>query len=323
MAFAQKLIQIAIQLVPTGTNQPQTWAAGVGQGAGTNTVTLPALRTSVRIQNAGGVAGSEATVSVYGLTPSLMRQLSTLGMVLQMNTGNKITITAGDAGASMSTVFVGNIFSAYGEYSNAPNVPFQLKCYAGAAEAVIPFPASSYSGATDVAVILSAIASKNGWGFENNGVSAMIKNPYLSGSAIQQVRTIAEQVHINATLTNNTLVICPRYGARAGLGTPQIAPPPDGQMIGYPSYTQQGLALKTVFDPRLAIWGNVQVMSSIPEVASTVESAQPANGSTPVRDLGTWTVLKIDHALDSMVPKGKWESNLLVYNPKSPAPLPG
>lgn len=299
MALISRIIDVAIKLASTAGNQPNTFSE-----SGTDQVTLKGSRTSVRIQNSGAAAGSSAQVSIWGMTLSLMDQLSTLGAVIQMIPRNTITVTAGDAVSGMSTVFVGTITQAYGDFNAAPDVPFKFECLAGAAEQVIPYPASSFTGSTDVATILSAIASKMGWGFENSGVSAQLSNPYFSGSAMQQVRTIAEQVRINASLINNVLAIWPRYGARAGNGIPLIAPAPAGQMIGYPTYTQQGLLLKNIYDPRIVMGGQVRVESSLKKAT------------------GTWNVAKLDHALDSLVPRGQWMSTIYAYNPNFPQPLP-
>jgi hypothetical protein len=179
-SFVKRRVEIAVKLAPrTGTNQPTTFVE-----SGTDTVTLAGFRTSVKVQNSGSAAGSQASVSIWGMSPSLMNQLSTLGMVVSIIPRNTMTIAAGDEGGSMTTVFVGTIRDAYGDYAGAPQVPFRFECYSGAAEQVIPFPASSYDGTTDVATMLSAIARRIGWGFENNSVNVKLVSPYLSGSAI-------------------------------------------------------------------------------------------------------------------------------------------
>ena len=308
-SFVERRIEVAVQLASgTGSTQPQTFTE-----SGKDTLTVRDLRTSVRIHNSGAAAGSSATVQIWGLSPSLMNQLSTLGMVLQLIPRNRITITAGDLGGSMSTVFVGNILDAYTVYQGAPNVPFTFECQAGAAEQVIPFPASSFTGATDVATVLSAIATQNGWGFENNSVNVKLANPYFWGSAMQQVAAIKEAAQINAELINNVLCIWPRYGHRTAGGIPLVAPPPSGQMIGYPAFTKQGIMVKTIYDPRIQFGGQIKVESA---VFNAQNLARIQNQS------GTWNVYKLDHDLDALVPGGSWESTIYAYNPNFPAPIP-
>lgn len=311
-SFVQRKIEIAVKLAQkTGANQPGTFAA-----TSSDTVTLRDHRCSVRVSNAGGLAGSRATINVWGMTPSLMNQLSTLGMVIQQIPQNTLTVSAGDAEGGMSIVFVGTITDAYGDYNAAPDVPFIFECLSGAAENVIPFPASSYPGGANVATILSAIAQRAGWGFENNGVNVILSRPYLSGSAVEQVQRVAEAARINAQLVvgagqsavgpGNVLAIWPRYGVRSALGIPLLAPKPNGQMISYPSYTQQGIMVKNLFDPRLAMGGQFKLETSLPQTSKS----------------GIWNIFKLDLALDSLLPKGQWMSTVYGYNPQFPAPIP-
>lgn len=307
MSFVRRRIELAIKLAQnTQTNQPNTFVE-----SGTDTVSLTGLRTSVRIQNSGAAAGSKAMVTVFGLNQSLMNQLSTLGMVISIVPKNTITITAGDEGGQMTTVFVGTILDAYADYGSAPNVPFIFECRSGAVEQAIPYPASSYTGSTDVSVILSAIAKRVGWGFENNGVNVKLSNPYYSGSAMDQVRRVAEAARINASLINKVLCIWPRFGARAAGGIPLISPATG--MIGYPSFTQQGILVKTLFDPRINFGGQVKVESSI-FTAQSLARIQNVES--------TWNVSKLDLMLDQEMPRGEWTSIIYGYNPRYPKPLP-
>lgn len=315
-SFIERRIDLAIRLASdTATNQPTTFAE-----SGTSQVTLSGHRASVRIENSGGLAGNKATATVWGLSDSLMQQLSTLGMVLNLIQGNTLTITAGNSRVGMSTVFVGTITQAYADYNSSPDVPFKFECLAGASEMAIPYPSTSYQGMTSAATILSAIATAQNWGFENGGVTTQLSNPYFSGSAMDQVRQIAAAARINAELfpgaaSSNSylLAIWPRYGNRPSNDIPLIAPAPDGQMINYPSYTQQGIILKTIYDPRIVMGGQVRVRSSIFTNQSLTKMNNPES---------LWNVAKIDHALDCILPKGQWMSSLILYNAGAAQPLP-
>jgi hypothetical protein len=92
MSFSQKLINVQIQSAPnSGTGQPNTFTE-----SGTNTVTLSGSRTSVRIFNAGAPSGARASVRIYGLTNSLMNQLSTLGIAwLQLRAAHALRAAEG------------------------------------------------------------------------------------------------------------------------------------------------------------------------------------------------------------------------------------
>ncbi len=300
MTFVERAITLSIKLAQAGTNSPSTFAS-----TGADTVTIAGARCTAQIQNSGSLAGSQANISVWGIAPALMNQLSTLGMVIQLIPRNTISVAVGDVGGAMTTVFIGTIIQAYPDLTGAPDVPFRFECLAGAAEAALPVPVSSYDGSTDVVTLLSSIARLMNWTFENSGVEARLSNPYYAGSAMDQVRQIARDANINAQVLNNTLAVWPRYGSRQNFAKPLVAAPPDGAMIGSPSFTQQGIMVRTVFDRRITFGAQIEVRSTVLPKAS-----------------GTWNVLKLDHNLATKIAKGPWESTAYCYNPNFPAPLP-
>lgn len=298
-SFTQKLIEIDISLGPdTTTNQPRQFSNGL------NTVTLSGSRTSVRIQNSGTPNGSNAQIDIFGLTTSLMNELSTLGMVFQLIPQNTVTIRAGDATAGLATVFIGTIMSAVGDYNQAPNVPMHFECQAGLINAVAPFKASSYPNPTDVGTIMSGLAKQMGYGFENSGVEVTLPPSYFSGSAEDQWQKVARDAGIQADVVPGAsgslvLAIWPKGKSRGGQA-PLVSP--STGMIGYPAYTQQGILVKTIFNPQIGFGGQINVQSSLPKAT------------------GTWIILRMDHALDSQVKGGQWESSLWCFNPDFPLP---
>lgn len=301
--FTRKLIELSIQLATnTQTNQPNNFAE-----SGTDQVTIRDKRISVRIQNSGAPSSSAAQVMVYGLSESLMDQLSTLGMVLNLVPKNTLTIKAGDTETGMTAVFSGTIANAYGDFAAAPDVPFIMDCQAGLADATANVPATSFAGQTDVSTIMAGFARQMNVGFENNGVTTQLPAPYYRGSVQAQLRQCAEEAGINAEVVNgNVLAIWPRFGSRNTSRIPVIVAPPEGSMIGYPSFTQQGILVRNLFLPDIAFGGKVQIKTA-------VKALQKANG--------IWTVYKLDLALDSQIPKGQWSSTLYCYNGDSPNPV--
>lgn len=300
-SFVQRIVEVSVKLASNSkTNQPNSFSE-----SGSDTVTLRGSRTTVRIQNSGAPAGSTARVEVFGMTPSLMNQLSTLGLVFNIVPRNTLTIVAGDANSGLATVFSGTITAGYGDYNAAPDVPFHFECNSGLADAVAPAPASSFTGPTDVATIMSGFARQMNLGFENSGVTGKLSNPYFAGNTWTQLRACAEHAGINAEVINgNVLAIWPKGGSRTGGPIPLISK--DTGMIGYPAYTQQGIIVRTIFNPQIAFGGLVKVQSSLKSVS----------------DVGTWAVQKLDLALDSLVPRGHWMGTIYAYNPRYPKPIP-
>lgn len=313
MTFATKQITLTVQLAQnTGTNQPSTFAESGG-----NTVTISGLRTSVRAQNVGAPVDGRARVKVWGLTPSLMNQLSTLGLVFNLVPKNQLTIAGGDLGGQATTIFSGTIYSAYGDYESQPDVPFVFDCLQLGSDSVISAPPTSVNGAADVGTLMSGFARQMNLGFENNGVSSSLNNPYFSGSAKDQAAQCAEHANISwGIVTGNVLSIWPKGSNRNTPNVPIISK--QTGMIGYPAFTQQGIIVKTLFNPQISFGGLVQVQST---VLSGIAAAQPQQkGLTAAANSSStfptqWAVNKLDLDLDAYLPKGQWMSTIYAYNP--------
>lgn len=269
---------------------------------GGNEVTLPAgLRMSANLTNAGGLSDGTLDLTIYGMTRSLMNQLSTLGMQINLVPKNAITLTAG-SGGNMSTAFNGYIISAFADFNASPEVAFHINAHTLGAFAAAPADASSFQGTADVATIMSGFATKMGLRFENSGVTTKLSNPYFSGSLRDQARACVKAANIS---WNNgelgLMAIWPKGKSRGGQ-VPLIAPPPRGSMIGYPTYTAYGIMLRNLYEPTIGLGQKVSVESS-------------------VLTTGEWQVYSLAHQLESETPDGKWESTIMAYNPKHPTPV--
>ena len=319
MSFVQRLLSISVQLAPnTQTNQPNQFLE-----SGTDVVILSGSRTSVKIENSGSAANSRATIKIWGMTPSLMNQLSTLGLVVNLVPKNQITVQAGDDVSGMATVFTGTIWNSYGDYEAMPDVPFIFTCLQSGADVVISAPPSSFRGAADVATMMSGFARQINMGFENNGVSSTLYNQYFSGSVRTQINKCAKAANINVGVVNgNTLAIWPKGGNRNTSNVPVISS--QTGMVGYPAFTQQGIIVKTLFSPLIAVGGLFQIESSLLSGISAVQQQLQSGGSPiPKSSLfpSQWAVNKLDLDLESLLPKGQWLSTIYGYNPGYPRPL--
>ena len=268
--------------------------------SGKNTLTLTNLRMSAKVIKAGGPALGTAQLSIWGMTLSQMNQLSTLGLRVQLVPKNILTISAGDVGGSPTTVFIGSITQAYADFRSAPDVQFQIIAQVTAVDNAAPAQALSYKGTTDAALVMNNLAGKMNCSFENNGVTTKLSNPYFSGSARSQAQTCADHAGIGWVVDNGTLAIWPKNGARGG--TIPLISPATG-MESYPTFTAQGVMVRTLFNPAIKFGGNVQVQSDLTAAC------------------GTFAVYSLNHSLDCLVPKGNWFSDVGCYNPKYPPPV--
>jgi hypothetical protein len=213
-----------------------------------------------------------------------MNQLTTLGTQLWQYQGkNTITVQAGTATTGLSVVFKGLIYNAYMDAQSMPQVCFRLEGTAcGGYDAVKPVAPVSFSGSKDVTEMLQQLAGQMGLQFENNGVSTKLMNPYYPGNAWTQALRIAKHAGVD------------------GGGT-TVAPP---KMVGYPTFREAGLIVKSIWDPAYRTSQTITVQSSV----------------TPA--CGTWLVNKLTHELDTLVPQGKWFTTMECSNPNNPGAAP-
>lgn len=298
MAFIQRMMSAKFQLGTNPDGSPQKPFTTTGS----DVMTVSGLRMSARISKAA--AGGEAIASgatlqmrIFGMTLSQMNQLATLGMVYAQIKRNTITVKAGDSSAPLSTVFYGTILQAWIDFASQPDVAFHIEAQTLGAESVIPATPTSIKQGADVSQLMQGFATQMGCTFENDGIDAKLPASYFYGSPANQAAACANAAGINWFVDNQVLAIWPRGSSRAGTVT--LISPQTG-MIGFPGFTAYGLTLKTVFNPDLRFGANIQVQSSL----------KPANGN--------WTIYSLDHDLESMVPRGKWYTDITCYNPAFP-----
>jgi hypothetical protein len=303
----QRQIAVSITLAAnTQTNQPNTFAE-----TQTDTLQIQGLRTSVRIFNSGNPTGCRAEVKIWGLPPSIMNQLSTLGMVVSFIPRNTIQIMAGNAGGQLSVVYQGTITQAYAEYESQPDVPLVLVSNFLAFERAAMVQPTSYPNPFDVATAMKSFAAQINYAFQNNGIQMTMPPHYFSGSVQDQIDQLGRMARIGVGYPDfKTLQIWPLLGNRTTPNVPKISPLlPDGS-ISYPSFTQQGVIQKTVFNPLISFGGLVEIDST---VLSALAQVQQQRGLTfPTQ----WSVIKLDLALDADLPNGQWMSIVYGYSPQ-------
>lgn len=276
-----------------------TFVLGEGDfgGGGQNQVDLPALRATADVVYAGGNAMGTLEMSIYGMPLSQMNALSTLGMIYTQQRRNSITVTAGDeddSGGSvsgMATVFQGTIRTAWPDMQAAPDVPFRVSAATGLIDAIAPSKTISISGTAAAETMLSGLAVQMGLRFENNGVSVKLPNPYYAGSARSQALAIVQDAGIEWNAgANGVLAIWPAGQARTAAS---ILISKTTGMDGYPSYTSNGVMLRTLFNPSLGLGNSVEIQTDL-----------------KLPYAGKWSVYGLNHHLDCMVPNGRWFSDV-------------
>lgn len=278
-----------------------TLVQGSFSGGGT-TSTVTGLRCGAYIDKVGSPGIPTLQLVIFGMPLSLMNKLSTLGHPYSSVPFNTITVRAGDDNIGLPVVFVGNIQQAWVDLNRAPDAAFNVIANPLAQAANAPTQPVSFTGAADVVTLMSGFADKMDMTFENNGVVAgsfNLSTPYFAGSLLQQAQACARAAGINWIADDGVLAIWPRGGYRSSVKTLVLSP--ETGLLGYPTYTLQGVIAKTVFNPSLQFGAQFKIESSI----------TPANG--------LWTVFRVTHDLESETPDGAWFTDVEATNFLRPA----
>lgn len=273
---------------------------------GSNTLNLDGLRSVASIQSVIGgdtAFGGRALLQLWGMKPSDMAQLSTLGFDQAKINKNKITVFAYDLDDKKNQieVFSGGIFVAHINYNAMPDVSLTLECYASIGQQTQMVPGTSIQGNGDVATMLQGIcaACDPPVDFVNKGVSAQLANPAHSGSPAQQIADICCAAGVAYTLQGGTLTIWPKDTNADGV-TVEIGP--DNGMVGYPEYTQIGIDVTMEFNPDVQLGRQLKIKQA---------SGKPL----PVPGVpGTFWINVVAHELSSEMPGGPWFTHASVSN---------
>lgn len=257
-------------------------------GNGTNSVIIDNLPIKVEVKRAGLPALDDAKVTILGLSRDLMESITFLNYRNLFINMNRIDIFAGDE-TGLDPVFSGEITSAIPNFNNAPSINMEIKAITGYSSNIKAVPPLSIKGNIPVSQLCEKIAKESGFDFRNKGVNVIASNPYLKGSNITKLKNIAQTYRIGMTIENKIVTIYPLNGSSAQL---VLTISGDNGLIGYPSFTQNGIECKVMFAPAVSIGQKIQINSVIPKVS------------------GTWWVYSLSHVLEANIPNGRWETDI-------------
>lgn len=273
MSFTRKCLDVELSL-KNGTFS-----------GGKNTVYLRGLRISAHILQPGAPDMGQLQAAIYGIPLSDMNKMTTMGRQYALREANSIKLYAYEEGGTPSIVFSGTIFEAWADMQAAPSVCFRVAAHAGGAGAVKQVDPTTMSGSVKAADVMKQVCQKGGWQFENNGVDAVLNNPYLPGSAYRQAISVMKAARCLMTIDRDTLAIWKPGGSRQG-SVPLISP--QTGMVGYPRYRQVAVDVTTQFNPAIQFGGKIQIKSDL----------LPA--------CGVWPVVYVEHELETEIVNGKW-----------------
>ncbi|GAA3686284.1 MULTISPECIES: baseplate hub protein [Acetobacter] len=300
---------------------------GFGPG-GAETITLSGYCVHCQIMSTGLESGMTCALRVEGLAQPLLNRLSLMQAGMAAQTRNTVTIMAGNSAAqgSLPVVFSGGVVEAFVDYANSPDVTFEVRALSGALPAAVPVTSTSFGGDVPVATVMQALASKAGLGFANYGVQILLRGGvYYKGSIAEQVDSCARAARISYQIGVGVLAIWP-----AGMEADGPVHPVSVAtgLVGYPSYSQYGVAFQTVFNPDIRFRDTVSLQTGTATQATaggaagfastqagSAQASQMRTGGSPLPTGGLWVVQNVHHDLQTERPDGSWFTTVEAARP--------
>ena len=300
-SFTQKIITVTMTVVEGVKPDPKNKVT---------TKVFSGLRVYCEIRKVGHPQKNGCRVKIYGMTQEDMTLCTIIpdeAKAFLPHPSFKQVFLYVDAGDEngMTNVFKGEIVEAFIMDRTPPNIFFHIEAATGHYPVLLPASPRGYRGATKAEDVIKDIAASIGYTFQNNGFSAMLSSPYLTGSAIEQIRQVVASVPMEIQIDDLGVYIAP-------LGYPRLQ---DGQvpyisaqtgMKGYPIFDKHGIRVECLFMPQLLHGGQFYL-------ASDVQSAS-----------GYYMADTVHHRLESNAPNGQWLTRINghLLHSKAPAASP-
>ena len=256
-----------------------TLGKGVFPGTQDNTYVVDGLGVNVEVEKNGLPDLNKAKISISNMAYDKMEQLTMLAFRPLRRAKNVVAVFAGDEGTQLDRVFVGEVTSAFADYSNAPDIEFQIEASSGSHPLQIAAAPVSVNGQTAASELIKRFATEMGYTFKNDGVTAQVKNSIFNGLPLEKAKAVADQCGIDLLCDDGEIIIMPRRKERKANVVPLLTA--ESGLIGYPTFTADGISLNAFFNPDFKLKGLIRVESIVP------------------RATGTWKITKLSHSLSA------------------------
>lgn len=255
-----------------------------------NQYVFQGFATNVAISKTGGVDFATAQVEIYGLTLPVMGQLTTLAFKPLNRRWNAIEIAAGEQGTDLPVVFRGCVTVAYADLNGASPV-LKMEAQVAAYPILAPAGTVSVTGSQDIGAFIQSQSAQAGFDFQNDGVQGTLSDMTIYGDPITKARTAADAVGADLILDDDKAILVPKDGVRRAEGGIPVVSAATG-MIGYPTFTNQGIQVSSFFRPELHVAAAVKVESIVPHAT------------------GVWKITQLTHNLSAHNPGANaWETS--------------
>lgn len=260
------------------------------KGGANNQYVFQGFATNVAISKTGGVDFATAQVEIYGLTLPVMGQLTTLAFKPLNRRWNAIEIAAGEADTDLPVIFRGCITVAYADLNGASPV-LKIEAQVGAYPILEPAATVSVTGTHDAAAFIQSQSAQAGFDFQNDGVQGTISDMTVYGDPLTKAKTVANAIGADVIFDDDKTVLVPKDGVRRAEGGIPVISAESG-MIGYPTFTNQGIQCRSFFRPELHVAAAVRVQSIVPHAT------------------GVWKITQLTHSLSAHNPSSSaWDTS--------------
>jgi hypothetical protein len=276
MSFVKRVVNVQFKVLADGV---------------VTTLDLEGYRVELQLNSVvDALAVTAMHMRIYGMRDTDMSQLAvdpSLGLAIK---NGSIIVNAGDDLDGIRQVFSGTISQAFIDYTGVPDVALDIYAVAGGINSALSAAPSNYPMNSDVSTIAKGLCVQMGLTFNpKNNVTVKTGKIYLSGSLNDQLFSLLYQTRTLGSIDKDVLTIWPA----GGISDDNISLySPESGMVGYPTFTQTGIAVRVLFDANSGIGRQVSIKSSIPKANQT------------------WYVYRIIHTLTTLTPDGAWFTDL-------------
>ena len=229
MSFSKKDIRVTFQLGADNFNNAN------------NTKIISGLACSFNIEQVAAPDFCKAQGKIYNMNIDDIAKLTTLSFEpLAVEKRNIIKIETTENNIDFTTVFVGEIENAFGDFNTAPDIALTINAMSGSYAMKLPASPISSKGTTLVKDLFNKLAMQAGYKLETDITKVIIDN------------NILRVMKKDESLKNGTVLI----NAESGL-------------IAYPTFSNQGIVLSCEYNPRIKQQGLIQVESIVPKATGT------------------------------------------------------
>ena len=265
----------------------------MGKGAfadGGASKTIEGLACEIIVDKPGLPDKHKARVKIWGLPYADMAELTMLTFKPQESYHNLMSIKAGEQGGALALLFEGEIMSASADFNQSPDPCMDFAAESGDYAQQIASPLVTVKGELAADRLFARFAAEAGYRYRNEGVEASVLNACFSGSPLDKMHKLAREVGCELIIDDGEALVLPAGQARQGEAV--LLNRASG-LIGYPTFTQDGISCRCLFNPNLLYAGLIEVQSQVPRAS------------------GTWRITRLSHMLSAYTPGGgMWESRV-------------